>query len=152
MPEGADQPAFAVHRQVARSPNGRQTHVARKYGVVRGELAQGGRYLLRVYQASRRARLRKVVKVFARVLIMMTRIIEMRLIDLLVETRQQRSDRRGDIAHEAQLDRRAAAQVLGSDIDLRDVHAALGIELSVREVSAEHQQSVAILHRGVDRE
>src|ERR1700692_1164010 len=131
MPEGADQPAFAVHRQVARSPNGRQTHVARKYGIVCGELAQGARYLLRVYQASRRARLREVIKAFARLLIMMTRIVEMRRIGLLVEMRQQRSDRRGDIAHEAQLDRRAATQVLGSDIDLRAVHAALGIALSV---------------------
>ena len=71
----------------------------------------------------------------------------MRAVALLVEQRQQRLERRADVADDAEIDGGAAADVLRPDIDLRDADAcSLRIELPIGEIGAEHQQDVAVAH------
>src|SRR6202007_1633892 len=117
-------------------PDRRQPHIAGEYRVLGSKLAQHTGDLLWMDQSPSIASLREIVKALARLLVMMTRIVQVRAISLLVDTRQYRLDCRSDIAHEPELDRCTATQVLRSDIDLRNVNITLRIELSVREISA----------------
>ena len=60
---------------------------------------------------------------------------------------QQRVDRDAHVAHHAKIDRAAAAEVLGAQVDLCDLGVAR-VELPVGEVGAQHEQQIA-LHHGV---
>ena len=74
----------------------------------------------------------------------------MRAVALLLEQRQQRRERRAHVADDAEIDRRAATDVLRPEIDLRDADTAPSrIELAIGEVGPEHQQDVAVEHRVV---
>ncbi len=65
----------------------------------------------------------------------------------------QRTQRHGGLLHPADqsdVDRGAATELLAADVDLHDLRL-LRIELPVREVGAEHQQRVGLLHGAVPR-
>src|SRR5271166_1973019 len=83
---------------------------------------------------------------------MFRRLIEMPAIAIFLKARQQRLERRADVAYDAQVYRGATSDLFASDIDLRDAHRrSLRIELSVGEVRPQHQQHIAIEHGVVAR-
>ena len=84
----------------------------------------------------------------ARLLVMRDAVVEMAPVGLCRQLRQQRRERGADVADEAEIEFAAAAEVLGPDVDLRD----LGVgrqELLVGKIGPEHQQHVAGVHGGV---
>jgi hypothetical protein len=66
------------------------------------------------------------------------------------DQRQQGVDGVFDRAHERNIDGNPSADIFTAHIDL-DHRDARGIERAVREIGAEHQQRVAVLHRPVAR-
>ncbi len=66
--------------------------------------------------------------------------------------RRVRGGLKGNVAHHAEIDRRAAADLFGPHIHLRDAYPRTAwIELTVWKISAEHQENVAIEHGVVAR-
>src|SRR5437899_2014720 len=89
----------------------------------------------------------EVVELLARLGVMLPGPVEMRAVALLLEQRQQRRERRADVADDAEIDRNAATDVLRPNIDLRDANTvSLWIELAIGEVGPEHQQDIAVAH------
>ena len=69
-------------------------------------------------------------------------------LEMLVEQRQQRRERRADVTDDAEIDGGTAADVLRPEVDLRNADAGpLGIELAIGKVGPEHLQDVAVAHR-----
>ena len=64
------------------------------------------------------------------------------------EPRQQRLDGRSDVADEPEIQRMPLAQLRATDVDL-DRGGVLGVELLVREVAAEYEQSICGIHGAV---
>ncbi len=89
---------------------------------------------------------RKLVERFAGVAVMLEAGIEMGAVGLGPQSRQQCPHGVDNVAEDAELDRRAAADRFGPQVHLGDARRRR-IELPVGEISAEHQQPVAILHR-----
>ena len=143
-----DQPPLAVHRQIARGPHRRQADVAGEDGVLGGLVADRLGDLLRMDEPLAGRADGEIVERLARLGVVLLRLGEMRAVALLLEQRQQRRERRAHVADHAEIDRRAAADVLRPDIDLRDADAAPSrIELPIGEIGPEHQQDVAVEHR-----
>ena len=91
---------------------------------------------------------RELVEGLARLTIMRLRFGQESGVALLRDLRQQRRERAGDVADEAEIEPGAAAEVLAAQIDLRDL--GLGrVELPIGEIRAQHQQQVAVEHRVV---
>ena len=147
--ERADQPALAVHLEVARRPDRRRADVAGEDRVVGRELADQPRDILRMDDVAARPALGQLVEIGARLAVVgaAPRRGTSRSV-FGFSLRQQGRDRGADVADHAQIERAAVAEALRPDVDLRDP-APLGIELPVGEVGAEQQQRVALLHRGV---
>ena len=78
---------------------------------------------------------------------MLPGLLEMRAVALLLQQRQQRLQRRPDVAHHGEIDGGAAADLLRAEIDLRDADpGSPGIELPIGEVRPEHQQDITVEH------
>jgi len=89
----------------------------------------------------------QIVEGLARLGVMLPRLGEVRAVGLLIEQRRQGRQCRADIAHDADIDGHAAADILTPQIDLSDANlGAVRVELAVGEIGAEHQQDVAIAH------
>jgi hypothetical protein len=82
------------------------------------------RDLLRVDQALARRADGELVERLAGLGVMLLRLGEMRAVALVFEQRQQRRERRADVADNAEINGGAAADVFGPDIDLRDADLA----------------------------
>src|SRR5215467_6065918 len=83
---------------------------------------------------------------------MLRRLIEVLAVAIFLEPRQQRLERRADVTDYAEVYWCTAPDLLCSNIDLRNAHRGpLWVELSVGEVSPQHQQHVAIEHGVVAR-
>src|SRR5262249_3704281 len=73
-------------------------------------------------------------------------------VPLSVESRQQRCERGAHVPDDAEVHRSTAPDVFGPQIHLHDSSGiAVGIELAIWKVRAEHQQEVAIAHGVVAR-
>ena len=106
------------------------------------------RDLLRVNNALARRAGSQSVEFLAGAAVMRARLGQMLTVGFLPQQRQQLTQRCAHIADNAEIDRRAAADVFRADIDLRDAHsAASGIKLPVRKIGTEHQQDIAVEHR-----
>src|SRR5260370_16284992 len=81
---------------------------------------------------------------------MLERRIEVLAFRLVLEYRNQRSQRALHIADKRKIDRRSASDLLPSNVDLDDL-GRFGIELLVREIRSEHKQGVAALHSVISR-
>ncbi len=145
MPEGADQPAAAAEVQVARRPYRGQADVAGEDGAGSSQIARGTRDLLGMQPPARLA-LGQVVQVLARLAVVIARLLQEVRVRLGLETREKSLQRGLDVADEAELDGVAPADGLGPQVHLGHV-GVVGVELRVREVRAQHQQRVAVLHR-----
>src|SRR5258708_12555656 len=78
---------------------------------------------------------------------MFGRPVEMDAVARLLDERQYAFNGRADVADHAEIDRRAAADLFGPYIHLRDANSRTArIELTIRKISAEHQQDVPIQH------
>src|SRR5216683_3213755 len=95
---------------------------------------------------------REPVEILARLAVMFRRPVEMGAVALLADEREYSFNSRANVAHHAEIDRRAAADLFGPQIHLRDANpCAARIELAIGEIGAEHQENVAIEHGVVAR-
>src|SRR6202040_2414496 len=86
--EGAEYPPFAVHRQVAGRPNRRSAHVAGENSVLRSELVEHSRKILRMDGLLALSICRKFIEALACLSIVFDRGIQVRIELVLVELRQ----------------------------------------------------------------
>ncbi len=145
--EGAEDPPFAVHRQVAGRPDRRSAHVAGKNSVLRSELVEHSRKILRMDRLPALSVCRQFIEALACLSIMFERGIQVRIELVLVEFRQKGANGCLRIPYEAVIDFCAPAQLFSTDVNLDD-RCVLGKELLVRKVRSDHQQHVAV-HHGV---
>jgi hypothetical protein len=90
---------------------------------------------------------REFIEIFARLAVMLRCTVEMGAVALLLDERHDHFERRANVSHYAKIDRRAAADLLGPDIHLRDFDPRPPrIELAIRKIGPEHQENVAIEH------
>src|SRR5258707_1354033 len=82
--EGAEQPPLAVHREIARRPDGGGPHVAGKNGVLGGKLVEDPDNILRMDGLFTRFTGRNLVETLACFLIMFERGLQMLLVILWV--------------------------------------------------------------------
>src|SRR5208337_4506832 len=144
--------ALPIHREIARRPDRWQADIAGEDSVLRGVVADRLGDLLRVDRSLPGRPDSEIVERLARLRVMALRSSEMPTIALLVDERQQRRERRSDIAGDPKIDRDTTPYVLGPDIDLRNADARpFGIKLSIGEVGPEHEQHIAVAHRVVAR-
>src|ERR1700676_1394419 len=120
MPERSDQPPLAVHRQISRCPDRRKAHVASKNGVRGSVIADRFGYLLRVDRFATGLADREPVEIFPCLAVMFCRSVEMSAVALLLDDGQYHFQRRANVAHYAKINRRAAADLPGPHIHLRD--------------------------------
>src|SRR5258705_12160284 len=152
MPERSDQPPLAVHREIARSQPRRQTDVAGEDGVLGSLITDRFGNLLRVDRLATGLADREPIEILARLGVMFGRPVEMGTVARLLDERQHAFNGRANVAHHAEIDRRAAADLFGPHIHLRDAYPRTAwIELTVWKISAEHQENVAIEHGVVAR-
>ncbi len=88
------------------------------------------------------------VQPLAGLLVVREAVVEVGAVALGGEPRQEGAERRLHVADEGEVEPRAAAEVLGPDVDLRDLRLG-GVELAVGKVGAQHQERVALQHRVV---
>src|SRR5882724_9966540 len=152
MPERPDQPPLAVHRQIARGPYRGQTDVAGEDGVLRSLVADRLGDLLRVDRFATGLADREPIEILARFAVMFRCTGEMSAVTLLADERQHSFNSRANVAHHAEIDRRAAADLFGPHIHLCDAYSCTArIELAIRKIGTEHQEDVAIEHGIVTR-
>src|SRR5258708_17628695 len=152
MQERPDQPALAVHREIARGPHRRQTDVAGKDGILRSLVADRLGDLLRVDRFADGPVDREPIESLARLAVMFRRPVEMDAVARLLDNRQHTFNGRAHVAHNTEIDRRAAADLFGPYIHLCDAYSrTTRIELTIRKIGAEHHQNVAIEHGAVAR-
>src|ERR1700731_3726236 len=78
--------------------------------------------------------------------------VEMSAVALLLDERHDHFECRANVSYYAKIDWRAAADLLGPYIHLRNFDSRpLRIELAVRKIGAQHHENVAIEHRVVAR-
>ncbi len=97
-----------------------------------------------------RARRGEIVEAGAGLGVMLARGIQEFRRSLAGKTRQQCRDRLAHVADQTEFDRHAAPQRRRIAIDLRHL-GAIGIEIAVGKVGAQHQERVALLHRMIAR-
>src|SRR4051794_32391313 len=134
MPERAEKPAFAVHREIAGGPHRRQAHIAGEHGVLCRHVTQNLRDLLWVDELLARHTDRLFVETLAHLLIVLDGLIEAPAILLLLQQREQGIKRNTHIANKTQMDRCATAELLRPNIDLGDASGSLRIKLTIREI------------------
>jgi len=88
MPERSNQPPLAVHRQIARGPDRRQTNVAGEDGILRSVVAERFGDLLRVDRLAARLADREPIEILARLAVMLRCTGEMGAVALLADERQ----------------------------------------------------------------
>jgi hypothetical protein len=94
----------------------------------------------------------QIVEGLARSGVVLARLREVGLVAFLLQQQKQGGEGRFYVADHAEIDRGAASDLLGTQIDLHDAHTpSLRIELAVRKIGPEHQQDVAVEHRVVAR-
>src|SRR5262245_10306398 len=90
---------------------------------------------------------RKLVEAFASLAVMLARLIEMFVVALGLQPRQQRCYGCAYIPHDADIDWRPPPDHLAAVVDLGDSRATTPrIELPVGEIGPQHQQDVTIEH------
>ncbi len=95
---------------------------------------------------------REPIELLARLAVMFGRPVEMDAVARLLDNRQHTFNGRAHVAHNTEIDRRAAADLFGPYIHLCDAYSrTTRIELTIRKIGAEHQQNVAIEHGVVAR-
>src|SRR5258707_9370157 len=152
MPERSDQPPLAVHGQIARGPYRRKTDVAGEDGILRSVIAERFGNLLRVDRFAAGLANREPIEILARSAVMFRRPVEMGALARLLDERQHTFNGRGNVANYPEIDWRAAADLFGSHIHLRDAYPRTArIELAIRKIGTEHQEDVAIEYGVVAR-
>ncbi len=147
MIEGAEYPPSAVHRQVAGCPDRRSAHIAGKNSVLRSELVEHSRKILRMDGFTALAVCCQFIEALACLSIMFKRGLQMRLRLVLVQFWQKRANGCLRISNKAVVDFCAPAQLFSTDINLNNGRV-LGIELLVRKIGSDHQQHLTV-HHGV---
>jgi hypothetical protein len=95
---------------------------------------------------------RELVEAFARLAIVLARLVEVAAVALPFEAWQQRLDGRAHVTHHAHVDRRPPPDHLAASIDLGYPHAVPArIELPIGKIGPEHEQNVAIEHGVIAR-
>src|SRR5580700_9550391 len=87
------------------------------------------------------------VEILSRLAIVLDGPIQMVTFLLFTKEGQQGVNCRANIANESEIDRYSPAKLLGSQVDLGYLSHALRIELTIREIRAEHQQSITVVDR-----
>src|SRR5258708_1051302 len=119
MGEGAQQPPFAVHLQVTSRPNRRGAHVARKNGVLRGQLVEHPDHILRMDGCRIGFPCRKGIESLACLLIVFERGPQMPLlIVVLVELWEQSLEGRLRVPHKAIVKLCASAELFSKPVNL----------------------------------
>src|SRR6266436_7632307 len=143
MNEGAEQTPLAVHPQITGRPDRRSAHVAGENGVLRRELVEQARKILRMDRLLALPLGRQLIETLACLPIMVERVLQVRIEVVLDELWEESTDRRLRISDEAVIDFRAPAQLFSADVDLDD-RRVLGKELLIGEVGSDHQEHVAV--------
>src|SRR5229473_7905740 len=143
MVEGSKYPPLAVHREIARRPDGRGPHIAGENGVPGGKLVEDPDHVLRMDGFLARLSCRQLLETLPRFLIMLQRALQMLVIVLWIQLGQQGSEGGPRVPHKTVIDLGAPAQLFSPDVDLDD-RRILGKELLVGKVRSNHQQKVAV--------
>src|SRR5260370_37903112 len=146
MVEGSKYPPLAVHREIARRPDGRGPHIAGENSVPGGKLVEDPDHMLRMDGFLAPLTRRNLVETLPRFLIMRQRALQMLVITLCVQLWQQGSEGSPRVSHKTVIDLGAPSQLFSPDVDLDD-RRILGEELLVGKVRSNHQQEVAVHHR-----
>src|SRR5208337_1669636 len=148
VPERSEEPALAVHGEIARRPDRGQADIAGEDRISRGAIAKRRGDLFRVNDAFAPRASCEIVQLPARLGVVPPGLGKMRTIAFRLKPRQERLKRCPDITDDAEVYCGAAAEMLRSEIDLSDAHAAaLRIELPIWKIGPDHQQNVAVEHR-----
>jgi hypothetical protein len=148
--EGADQPAPPVHAQVARGPERGGPDVSQEHSVIGGDPVDGTDGDLGVDRPAIPVGVGERVQALASAVIVRGHPSQVGGVACRGQVRQQRGDGVLDRADQRDVHGDAPVDVLAADIDL-DHPGVLGVEGPVGEVSAEHQERVAVLHRAISR-
>jgi len=146
--ERSDQPTLPVHLEVARRPHGRRAYVSGEDGILRRELVDEAREILRVDGAILARGARELVEPLSCVHVVRPGRLQECALSLSLDARQQCLHRLADIADETELQARALSEGAGIMVDLCDLRLRR-IEVPVGKIGAEHQQRVAVHHRVV---
>ena len=93
-------------------------------------------------------RLGQLVELVAGLAVVLDGVLEVLAVGGRLQQREQCPDGVADVADETEVEGHATTEVLTAQVDL-DEGRALRVELAVREVGAEHQHGVGLLHRPV---
>lgn len=146
--ERADQSALAVHGEVARGPDDGGADVGDEDGVLGGEPVQHPGDVLRVQRLLPAGGHGQVVELLAGLPVAPERVLQ---VLRRVRAGQQREEREGGVldgADQPDVDGVPPAELRATDVDLHVLRLGRE-ELLVREVRAEHEHDVGVLHRAV---
>ena len=138
MIERAQQPPAPVHGQIARRPNHGSPNVRGEDSIRGGQIVNHLGHVLGMNRKLSRLACRQRIQILARLAIVLERRIQMTAIFLLLDGRQQRTQRFRNAAHNAQIDAAAAAQLLLANVDLHNARV-FWIELLIRKIRSQHQ-------------
>src|SRR6266403_3659420 len=148
MHERAQQPTFAVHAQIPRCPDRRRSPVAGENCVLACEFVNLARNKLRMTAAAIDSFGRKFVESFSRFTIMLETPTQVFVVVIFLQLWQESLKSHLGIADQSVVELCAAAQLFSSNVDLNN-RSVFRKELLIREIRADHQQSVAVHHRKV---
>jgi hypothetical protein len=140
--------AAAIHLDVARCPDRGSADVKANHGILGREVAQRFGEKLRVDRSAASMADSERVDVRSRLAIVCQVFIKVAAVVPGLKTRQQCIHGCRDVTDKSQAEPASAAEVAAADINLRDLRIG-GLELTIGEVGAEHQQRIAGRHRAI---
>jgi len=146
MVEGAEQAAPAIHRQIARRPNGWSADIARKDCVLGGQLVENSDHILRMNRLLAWTTARQLIQALPGFLVVFERSLQMLAVFVPVQPGEEGSESLLGVAHKAIVNLGATTQLLPPDVNLDDGRI-LRKELLIGKVRSEHQQQIAVHHR-----
>lgn len=146
MVERAQQAAFTIHFEIACRPDGRGADITGENGIFIGKMTDLLRQILRVNGFI--AGFSQIVEPFSRVAIVLQRLIEEVVIGFLFQQRQQRLQRRFNIAHQRHVDLTVCADAAGVDVDLDNFRVGW-VEGAIGELGTQQDQGIGV-HHGVE--
>src|SRR5260370_29941958 len=115
MSEGTEQPPLAVHPQITGRPDRRSAPVAGEDGVLRRELVEQARKILRMDRIFALPIGRQLIETLACLPIILERVIQVLIEVVLDELWEKSTDRRLRISDEAVIESGAPAQLFSTD-------------------------------------
>jgi hypothetical protein len=121
--KGAEQPALAVHMEVARGPDRRRTHVAGKHCIFCRKLIQNLGDVLRMNRRAARRTHGEIIETLACIVIVAEASIEIGAVGFVLDQRSQHIKRVLHISNQAQIDRGTPSNLVAEPVHLNEMAA-----------------------------